>query len=114
MTDRSQKLSGLLEHLLESEMILDGVLAQDTTQFHSLWSLRELVPESAGKAGSVYKYDLSVPVPKMYGLVEDMRVRLREAGLLKGDGGDGGRIRNLVGYGHVGDGRFRMRCRQRS
>jgi FAD/FMN-containing dehydrogenase len=87
-------------------MILDGVLAQDTTQFHSLWSLRELVPESAGKAGSVYKYDLSVPVPKMYGLVEDMRARLRDAGLLKGDGGDGGRIRNLVGYGHVGDGMF--------
>lgn len=87
---------------MENELVQDGVLAQDTTQFHSLWSLRELIPESAGKAGSVYKYDLSVPVPKMYSLVEKMRERLREAGLWKVEGG--GRIRDVVGYGHVGDG----------
>jgi len=71
-----EKLQGLLEDLMESSSIIDGVLAQDTTQFHSLWSLRELIPESAGKAGSVYKYDLSVPVPRMYSLVEKMRERL--------------------------------------
>lgn len=28
------------------------------------------------KAGGVYKYDLSIPVEKMYDLVEEMRVRL--------------------------------------
>lgn len=28
------------------------------------------------KAGAVYKYDLSLPVEKMYDLVEEMRVRL--------------------------------------
>lgn len=89
---------------MENELILDGVLAQDTTQYHSLWKLRELIPESAGKAGSVYKYDLSVPVPKMYSLVEKMRARLSEAGLYKEEGG--GRIREIVGYGHVGDGEF--------
>lgn len=87
---------------MENELIQDGVLAQDQTQFHSLWKLRELIPESAGKAGSVYKYDLSVPVPKMYSLVEKMRERLGEAGLWKEGGG--GRIREVVGYGHIGDG----------
>ncbi len=99
-----EKLQGLLELLMEKDLISDGVLAQDTTQFHALWSLRELIPESAGKAGSVYKYDLSVPVPKMYSLVERMRERLRDAGLLKDTSGGGGRIRELVGYGHIGDG----------
>lgn len=28
------------------------------------------------KAGAVYKYDLSLPVEKMYNLVEEMRIRL--------------------------------------
>lgn len=85
-----------------NELVLDGVLAQDQTQFHSLWKMRELIPESAGKAGSVYKYDLSVPVPKMYTLVEKMRAKLSEAGLWKEEGG--GRVREIVGYGHIGDG----------
>lgn len=85
-----------------NELVLDGVLSQDSTQFQNLWKMRELIPECAGKAGSVYKYDLSVPVPKMYSLVEKMRERLGEAGLWKEEGG--GRVREVVGYGHVGDG----------
>ncbi|KAI5450350.1 D-lactate ferricytochrome c oxidoreductase [Naganishia albida] len=101
-----EKLQNLLEKLMENELIQDGVLAQDQTQFHSLWKLRELIPESAGKAGSVYKYDLSVPVPKMYSLVEKMRERLGEAGLWKEGGG--GRIREVVGYGHIGDGNLHI------
>ncbi|KAK4687167.1 (R)-2-hydroxyglutarate---pyruvate transhydrogenase, partial [Tremellales sp. Uapishka_1] len=103
-----EKLSGLLEHLIENEIVLDGVLAQDTTQFQSIWSLRELIPESAGKAGSVYKYDVSVPVGKMYGLVRDMRTRLRERGVLEGDGGHGKPIRAVAGYGHMGDGNLHI------
>jgi FAD/FMN-containing dehydrogenase len=102
----NQKLSGLLEHLMENEMVLDGVLAQDQTQFASLWSLRELLPEACGKAGSVYKYDLSVPVGRMYTLVEKMRERLRKEGLMVGDGQKEGPIRACVGYGHMGDGEF--------
>ncbi|OCF33401.1 D-lactate dehydrogenase [Kwoniella heveanensis CBS 569] len=102
------KLTGLLEHLLGTEMVLDGVLAQDSTQFQSLWSLRELVPESAGKAGSVYKYDVSVPVGKMYGLVEKMRAKLREGGVLEGDGNPEGPIRAVAGYGHMGDGNLHI------
>jgi hypothetical protein len=52
----------------------------------------------------VYKYDVSVPVPKMYTLVEKMRARLREAGIMEGDGTPEGPIRALAGYGHMGDG----------
>lgn len=101
-----EKLQGLLEDLMENDLILDGVLAQDTTQYQALWKMRELIPESAGKTGSVYKYDLSVPVPKMYSLVEKMRTRLEQAGLFKEQGG--GRIREIVGYGHIGDGNLHI------
>lgn len=34
------------------------------------------IPEALMKAGGVYKYDLSIPVEKLYDLVEEMRVRL--------------------------------------
>lgn len=34
------------------------------------------IPEATMKAGAVYKYDLSIPVEKMYDLVEEMRVQL--------------------------------------
>ncbi|WWC93154.1 uncharacterized protein L201_008121 [Kwoniella dendrophila CBS 6074] len=102
------KLTGLLEHLMENEMVLDGVLAQDSTQFQALWKLRELVPESAGKAGSVYKYDVSVPVAKMYEPVEQLRVKLREGGVLEGDGKMEGPIKAVTGYGHIGDGNIHI------
>ncbi len=93
---------------MESSLILDGVLAESTTQFHSLWSLRELISESAGKSGSVYKYDLSVPVPRMYSLVEEMRKKLGEKGLWLGEGNYEGRVRDVVGYGHIGDGNLHI------
>lgn len=88
----------------------DGVLAQDTTQLQSLWAVRETIGESAGKAGSVYKYDVSVPVGQMYDVVEKVRARLGEAGLLGSDWQgrrgiyEGGRVLAAMGYGHMGDG----------
>lgn len=98
-----QKLGGLLEHLLESETISDGVLAQDETQVTSLWSLRESLPEAAGKLGKVYKYDLSMPVKDMYSLVEEARERFKEHGLF-----EDGSIKTAVGYGHIGDGNLHL------
>lgn len=91
------KLEGLLEHLMEEEIISDGILAQDATQLAALWALRESIPEAAGKCGSVYKYDLSVPVPKMYSLVEQMREKLAEKGLFKEGDEDGYKVRTIVG-----------------
>ncbi|GMP27316.1 hypothetical protein CsSME_00003359 [Camellia sinensis var. sinensis] len=53
------------------------------------------VPEAIMKAGAVYKYDLSLPVEKMYDLVEEMRIRL-------------GPAVKVVGYGHLGDGNLHL------
>ena len=89
---------------MSNEMVLDGALAQDTTQAHAFWALRETITESIGKSGKVYKYDLSVPLDKMYGLVEKMRIRLSEKGYLKEDGS--GEVIGCLGFGHMGDGKF--------
>jgi hypothetical protein len=71
---------------MESEVVLDGVLAQDATQTASLWALREGITEACSKMGVAYKYDLSTAPTVMYTLVEDMRKKLSAEGLLKEDG----------------------------
>lgn len=97
-----EKVSELLEELMESNAIVDGVLAQDETQLQSLWALRESIPEAAGKLGSTYKYDVSMPVELMNELVEDMRTRLDKHGLM------GTKVKEVVGYGHIGDGNLHI------
>ncbi|XP_017649254.1 D-2-hydroxyglutarate dehydrogenase, mitochondrial [Gossypium arboreum] len=90
-----EKLEAFLLSSMEDGLISDGVLAQDINQASSFWRIREGVPEALMKAGAVYKYDLSLPVEKMYDLVDDMRIRL-------------GDMAKVVGYGHLGDGNLHL------
>ena len=95
-----EKLSNYLEGLMSDEIVQDGVVAQDTAQVRNLWAIREGIPEACSKSGAVYKYDISMPVPVLYQMVEDMRDRLEKAGAV----GDGKLVKSVIGYGHVGDG----------
>jgi FAD/FMN-containing dehydrogenase len=86
---------------MEKEIVSDGVLAQDQTQIKDLWSYREGTPECLGHWGGVYKYDLSIPISSMYDIVNDIRDRMIEAGLVGDD--DAHPVVDVVGYGHMGD-----------
>ncbi|KAI9834547.1 MAG: hypothetical protein M1819_002923 [Sarea resinae] len=97
----NEKLERFLEHVMGEEIVSDGVLAQDETQIRSLWSWREGIPECLGHWGGVYKYDLSIPLPELYKLVEETRERLTSAGLVGND--DKFPVVGVVGYGHMGD-----------
>ncbi|KAF2685053.1 D-lactate dehydrogenase-like protein 2 [Lentithecium fluviatile CBS 122367] len=97
----SEKLQNFLEHVMEAEIVSDGVLAQDQTQIADLWSCREGVPEILGHWGGVYKYDLSLPIADLYDIVNDVRDRLTNAGLVGDD--DSHPCIDVVGYGHMGD-----------
>jgi hypothetical protein len=57
----------------------------------ALWALRERITEALSHDGYVYKYDLSLPVERLYDLVIDLRSRL------------GLRAKHVVGYGHLGE-----------
>lgn len=95
------KLESFLEHVMGEEIVADGVLAQDETQIQSLWRWREGITESLSHLGGTYKYDVSIPLPELYQLVEDCRARLTEKGLVGDD--DSFPVRAVVGYGHMGD-----------
>ncbi|KAI0392573.1 hypothetical protein F5Y17DRAFT_352829 [Xylariaceae sp. FL0594] len=95
------KLERFLEDVMEKDIIADGVLAQDETQAQALWSQREGITECVGHFGGTYKYDVSIPLKDLYGLVDDTRARVEAAGL-KGDTDDFPVV-DVVGYGHMGD-----------
>lgn len=97
----SEKLQEFLEHVMENEIVQDGVLAQDQTQIQELWSWREGITECLGHDGGVYKYDLSIPIHELYDLVNETRDRLTEAGLLGTE--QTHPVVDVVGYGHMGD-----------
>ncbi|KAK6452272.1 (R)-2-hydroxyglutarate---pyruvate transhydrogenase [Trichoderma asperellum] len=97
----NEKLEKFLEDVLTKEIVTDGVVAQGESQAKALWSWRESITECIGHGGGVYKYDVSIPLAEMYSLVEDVRERMGEAGLI-GDAEEYP-VSAVVGYGHMGD-----------
>ncbi|KAK9797831.1 hypothetical protein WJX73_005363 [Symbiochloris irregularis] len=85
------KLEGFLTDAMEEGLIADGTIAQDTGQAQGIWGLREGISVALRHAGATYKYDLSLPPPALYTMVEVMRQRLSHHDV------------RVVGYGHLGD-----------
>lgn len=77
-----EKLEVFLEGLLENGIVEDGVVANSETQIRDMWDIREGIPEACSKDGAVYKYDLSLPLPELYSLVNVIKERLRDQGFV--------------------------------
>ncbi|KAM9930840.1 hypothetical protein OXX59_000254 [Metschnikowia pulcherrima] len=102
-----EKLETFLGNAMEEELVDDGIIAQDETQLRNLWSWRESIPEASASAGGVYKYDVSIPLKDLYGLVEDASQKLAEANLVDFDSEDKPVV-EAIGYGHIGDGNLHL------
>ncbi|XP_048664915.1 D-2-hydroxyglutarate dehydrogenase, mitochondrial isoform X4 [Marmota marmota marmota] len=92
----AEKLGCFLEQVLGSGLVTDGTVATDESKAQALWALRERITEALSRDGYVYKYDVSLPVERLYDLVTDLRARL------------GSQARRVVGYGHLGDGNLHL------
>uniref|UniRef100_A0A1A8JFA1 D-2-hydroxyglutarate dehydrogenase, mitochondrial n=1 Tax=Nothobranchius kuhntae TaxID=321403 RepID=A0A1A8JFA1_NOTKU len=92
----AQKLHNFLEEAMKSLLVTDGTVATEESKIKALWSMRERVTEALTHDGFNYKYDISLPVERIYQLVTDMRQHL------------GSRAKRVVGYGHVGDGNLHL------
>ncbi|KAF5921543.1 D-2-hydroxyglutarate dehydrogenase, mitochondrial isoform X1 [Diceros bicornis minor] len=92
----AEKLTSFLEQVLGSGLVTDGTLATDQRRIKMLWALRERITEALSRDGCVYKYDVSLPVERIYDLVSDLRARL------------GPQAKHVVGYGHLGDGNLHL------
>lgn len=100
------KLESFLESAMEEGVVSDGVVSQDESQLKTLWRWREGISEASTKEGGVYKYDVSLPLPVLYDLVNDTRERLLKAGLLGET--DEFPVLDSIGYGHIGDGNLHL------
>ena len=98
----SEKLNTFLEHVMGEEIVADGVVAENESQLQSLWACREGVSEASQHFGGVYKYDLSIPLPELYQLVEECRARFQANGLMSADD-ETKPVLDVIGYGHMGD-----------
>lgn len=102
-----EKLETFLGNAMEEGLVDDGIIAQDETQLKSLWAWREQVPEASTIGGGVYKYDVSLPLADLYGLVEAVNEKLDSQGLR--DPEDTSKpVVDAFGYGHLGDGNLHL------
>lgn len=92
----TEKLTSVLEQVLNSGLVSDGTIATDQRKVQMLWALRERITEALSRDGYVFKYDISLPVERLYDLVIDVRTRV------------GPCAKHVVGYGHLGDGNLHL------
>ncbi|XP_061861987.1 D-2-hydroxyglutarate dehydrogenase, mitochondrial isoform X2 [Colius striatus] len=95
-THDEEKLSNFLEEATASGLATDGTVATDERRIKELWALRERITEALMHEGCVYKYDVALPLGRLYELVTAARARL-------GPGAS-----SVLGYGHLGDGNLHL------
>lgn len=93
-----EKLHAFLENTMENGLVEDGTVASEPSKIKQIWEVRERITEALRHDGYVYKYDISLPLPKLYDVVEDTRKRF------EGTGG----VTRVVGFGHIGDGNLHL------
>lgn len=92
--DLRDTLEAALEEALETETVVDAVLAENMTQAEALWRLREEQSEAQRLAGASIKHDISVPVPAVPTLLTQATAAC--AAIMPD-------VR-IAPFGHVGDG----------
>jgi (R)-2-hydroxyglutarate---pyruvate transhydrogenase len=97
----TEKVGTLLENLVESEVVNDGILATSGDQIKNFWEIRESIPVACAKDGGMFKYDISLPLSHLYSLVTEMQAHL--SSLEKYQSDKKHHARYVVGFGHVGD-----------
>jgi len=83
---------------MEDGLVVDGTVGSDPSKIKAIWDVRERITEALKHDGYVYKYDISLPLPKLYDMVEDTR-KLFE---------DNDKVTRVVGFGHMGDGNLHL------
>ena len=93
-----QKIESFFSAVMAANLCRDAIIAESRQQFDLIWSLRESIALALTKEGFNYKYDISLPIARMYELATALRKRLVEAKALK----------SCVAYGHMGDGNLHL------
>ena len=88
------QFESLLEAALEQGLVSDAVVAENITQAHNLWHIRESISLAQAEEGLNIKHDISIPVSRIPEFVRQADAALAAA--IPG-------VR-FVNFGHLGDG----------
>jgi FAD/FMN-containing dehydrogenase len=102
----SEKLTNLLEKLMEENIVSDGSLAQDESQASLMWSIRESISQACSTQGGNHKYDISVPINDFYRIVDDVKSELESLDLYDPSGDK--LVTHVAAFGHLGDGNVHL------
>ncbi|KAI9280025.1 hypothetical protein BY458DRAFT_501091 [Sporodiniella umbellata] len=99
-----EKIDAYIERLFHNSIAKDGSLAHGSKQVKSFFTWREYIPEAIKKDGPIAIYDLTMDIPLLYKLVEDLKDYLNQKNLL----GPDKLYNNVIGFGHLGDGNLHL------
>jgi FAD/FMN-containing dehydrogenase len=97
-----ERLSDWLAAMLEDGLAADATLAANERQRADLWRLRDALSDAQGLAGASIKHDVSVPLSRIAGFIEETSAACTAA--LEG-------LRPCV-FGHLGDGNLHFNLSQ--
>ncbi|MDI1258622.1 MAG: FAD-binding oxidoreductase [Polaromonas sp.] len=87
-------LEALLAQAVSQGLVLDATIAQNHTQNHAMWALREAIPMAERQEGLMVKHDIAVPTSAIPEFVRTTQALLAHA--FPGC--------KIVCFGHLGDG----------
>jgi len=95
-------IQNLLMGAMDSNLVLDGIVADSIEQSKAMWSIRETIPEAQLQLGNVIKHDISLPISELAAFIKSTNLKLREKWpdtevIVFGHLGDGNLHYNLVG-----------------
>jgi len=88
------RLETLITEALETDIILDGVLAQTQRELNTIWQIREDVSVLAAQAQDDQHFDISLPIPKIGSIIDSIKQELRALSF----------VDRIFTFGHVADG----------
>ena len=100
--DARGQMESLLAGAMEDGLVRDAVIAESGAQAADFWKLRETIPEAQKLDGASIKHDISVPVSRIPGFMEEAAAAAEAAV-------DGVRV---CAFGHVGDGNLHFNMNQ--
>ena len=100
--DARGQMESLLAGAMEDGLVRDAVIAESGAQAADFWKLRETIPEAQKQDGASIKHDISVPVSRIPGFMEEAAAAAEAAV-------DGVRV---CAFGHVGDGNLHFNMNQ--
>lgn len=71
-----EKLYAFIEHVMNENLVVDGMIAQSISELHEFWKIREACNPSAAATGYVYKYDVSLAPSDFDSFIHDIRGQL--------------------------------------